>query len=77
MAKQKILTIVESPGKGKYRTEVDFGVTIAQIVAGFNLFGRQIVADGEPVDVEAYETTLVDDIIDLWAIGATKGAQSI
>lgn len=74
MADKKILTVVISPGPGRKRYEVDFGITIAQLVAGMNLFDRQIIIDGETISPEQYNDILVDDAIEIWASGHTKGA---
>jgi hypothetical protein len=71
----KILTIVISPGPGKKRTEVPLGTTVADIVHAFQLHGRQILADGEEILPDAFGTTTIDDVLELWAVGATKGAR--
>ena len=71
---EKIVTLQIVPGPGKKRTAVPFGTTIADIVHAFKLFDRQIIADGEDIAPERYSEVVVDDLIEILAVGATKGA---
>jgi sulfur carrier protein ThiS len=69
-----VLTLVVSPGVGKRYVEVAPGTTIADLIHSMQLHQRSMIANGEEVPAEAFGTTVLDDIQELWAVGATKGA---
>jgi hypothetical protein len=74
MSTQKVLTLVITPGDGKERIMVDTGTTVGDIIATRGLYDRRVVADGEEVAPDDFNDTVVDDIIELWIMGPTKGA---
>lgn len=66
--------LMVTPGTGYRSVEVSEGATLADLVAQENLFGRTLVVDGTGVAPEAYGTTSLDGVTEVWATGAVKGA---
>ena len=67
------LTLVVVPGTGARSISVDTTMTVADLVCRENLHGRDIIVNGVGVNPQSWNTTTLEDAVEVFATGSVKG----
>lgn len=67
------ITLVVVPGTGARSISVDTTMTIADFVCRENLHGRDIIVNGVGVSPQSWNTTTLQDAVEVFATGSVKG----
>ena len=67
------LTLVVVPGTGARSISVDTTMTVAELVCRENLHGRDIIVNGVGVNPQSWNTTTLQDAVEIFATGSVKG----
>jgi sulfur carrier protein ThiS len=67
------LTLVVVPGTGARSISVDTTMTVADLVCRENLHGRDIIVNGVGVSPQSWNTTTLEDAVEVFATGSVKG----
>jgi len=67
------LTLVVVPGTGARSISVDTTMTVADLVCRENLHGRDIIVNGVGINPQAWNTTTLEDAVEVFATGSVKG----
>jgi len=67
------LTLVVVPGTGARSISVDTTMTVADLVCRENLHGRDIIINGVGVNPQSWNTTTLQDAVEVFATGSVKG----
>lgn len=67
------LTLVVVPGTGARSISVDTNMTVAQFVCNENLHGRDIIINGVGISPQTWNTTTLQDAVEVFATGSVKG----
>lgn len=71
----RTIGLMITPGDGYEDYDIKAGTTVADLVTARNLHGRTITIDGVVIEGSQYESTLLDNVTEVWATGGAKGAQ--
>lgn len=67
------IVLVRVPGPGATTVTVSEGMTLAEFAAQESLNGRNLILDGEGVAPDAWSSTTLDGVREVFATGAVKG----
>jgi hypothetical protein len=68
------ISLMVTPGPGLRKINITDDMTVADLVAQEGLFHRSVILNGEEVSPDSYNTTYLEDVFEVWATGAVKGA---
>ena len=68
------ITLVIIPGSGMDSLTLNSGTTVSQLIAARDLQGRGITIDGRTIKAEQYDTTVLQDGMEVFATANVKGA---
>jgi sulfur carrier protein ThiS len=67
------ITLVVVPGTGARSLTVDTNMTVADLVCQQNLHGRDIIVNGAGVPTTTWNTTTLENAVEVFATGSVKG----
>lgn len=67
------LTLVVVPGTGARSISVDTTMTVADLVCRENLHGRDIIVNGLGINPQSWNTTTLENAVEVFATGSVKG----
>jgi sulfur carrier protein ThiS len=67
------LTLVVVPGTGARSISVDTTMTVADFVCRENLHGRDIIINGVGINPQSWNTTNLENAVEVFATGSVKG----